>query len=181
MTPKQLKSASKFLSLILRHRPEVVNVTLDDSGWVGVDVLLTAIQTEKPWYTREVLDEVVATNNKKRFEFSEDDSRIRARQGHSVDVDLGYTPKEPPTFLFHGTAEKHMVNILKGGLRKMKRHHVHLSPDEATATSVGARHGKVVVLRVRAADLARTGAKFYVTANHVWLTDRVPLAYFERV
>ena len=177
MEPRQLKHASKFLSLILRHRPEVVDISLEEAGWVDVDTLLTAIQTQKNWYTRKVLDEVVATNNKKRFEFSDDGVKIRARQGHSVDVDLGYEPKEPPDKLYHGTALKFIDSIRAQGLRKMKRHHVHLSQDHDTASNVGSRHGTVVVLTIDSKKMFEDGHKFYVTGNGVWLVESVGSNY----
>jgi putative RNA 2'-phosphotransferase len=166
--------ASKFLSLVLRHKPEEVGITLDAHGWVEVAVLLEAVKDK---FDRAMLDRVVAENNKKRFEFSEDGLRIRASQGHSVDVDLGYAPAEPPEFLYHGTAVQHLDSIRTTGLDKRSRHAVHLSVDEATARSVGSRHGRPVILRVRARDLAAAGAVFYRSTNGVWLTDAVPAEY----
>jgi len=177
LTRKQLKHASKFLSLVLRHRPQAVGIELDDAGWVGVDTLLTAFHEKKPWYTREVLDEVVATNNKKRFEFDDTGTRIRARQGHSVDVDLGYKPVDPPDVLYHGTALKYIDSIRNQGLRKMKRHHVHLSADHDTASNVGSRHGTVMVLTIDAKQMHADGHQFYVSNNGVWLVDSVPVKY----
>ena len=126
-----------------------------------------------------MLDQVVAENNKKRFEFSEDGTRIRASQGHSVEVDLGYEPKSPPEFLYHGTATKFLDSIFKRGLDKRKRHHVHMSADHDTATNVGSRHGKVVVLRVRAQAMVQAGHQFYRSTNGVWLTEAVPSEYLE--
>lgn len=180
MTPKEVKHASKFLSLILRHRPEVAGITLDEAGWVDVSELLTAFQTtaDKPWYTKEVLSEVVDTNDKKRFEYSEDGTRIRASQGHSLKVDLGYEETEPPSILYHGTATRFMDKIQASGLSKMQRHHVHLSADLNLARSVGTRHGKPVVVYVDAEAMHQDGHKFYVTPNGVWLTDNVASHYF---
>jgi putative RNA 2'-phosphotransferase len=168
--------ASKFLSLILRHKPEEVGVTLDEHGWVDVAVLLTALAGKMD---RPMLDRAVAENNKKRFEFSSDGLRIRASQGHSVDVDLGYAPADPPEFLYHGTTDRFLDSIRATGLEKRSRHAVHLCEDEATARSVGSRHGKPVILRVRARDLAATGAVFHRSTNGVWLTDSVPIAYLQ--
>lgn len=167
-----LVRASKHLSLVLRHDPASVGLTLTEDGWVGVSDLLAALSGR---LDRPMLDRVVAENNKKRFEFSEDGLRIRARQGHSVDVDLGYEPTVPPEFLYHGTAVSAFAAIRKSGLVKMGRHAVHLSADTATARNVGGRHGKPVVLVVCAGALHRqTGAEFFLTANGVWLTDQVP-------
>lgn len=168
--------ASKFLSLVLRHKPEEVGVTLDPHGWVDVDVLLAAMRGK---LDRAMLDRAVAENNKKRFEFSEDGLRIRASQGHSVDVDLGYAPAEPPEILYHGTAERNVASIRTGGLDNRARHAVHLSSTVDTALNVGGRHGKPVVLRVRARALAATGATFQVSTNGVWLTDAVPPEFIE--
>lgn len=165
-------SASKHLSLVLRHDPGSVGLTLDPQGWVAVSDLLAAMRLD-----RAMLDRVVAENNKKRFEFSEDGLRIRARQGHSVEVDLGYEPAEPPAILYHGTGAATFPAIRKQGLLKMSRHAVHLSADEATARNVGSRHGKPVVMVVYAGTMHLYGAKFYVTPNGVWLTDHVPPGY----
>ena len=124
--------------------------------------------------TREELEVIVTTSDKQRFAFDESGARIRANQGHSVDIDLQLTPTVPLAVLFHGTGEGTVPAILREGLRKMRRHHVHLSPDVATATRVGTRHGRPVVLAVDAAAMCRAGHEFFVSANGVWLTDAVP-------
>jgi putative RNA 2'-phosphotransferase len=166
---------SKILSLVLRHKPEEVGITLDPAGWVEVAILLPALQKKMgPVYTPEFLDRIVNENNKKRFEYNEDKTRIRASQGHSVEVELGYTATEPPEFLFHGTVDYVLNSIQAKGLLKGERHHVHLSADQETATKVGARRGKPVVLCVHAGAMHRAGAQFFVSTNGVWLTEYVP-------
>lgn len=170
---------SKFLSLLLRHRPEVAGLELDPQGWVEVDVLLEKVRAAGHNMDRALLETVVATNNKKRFAFSEDGLRIRASQGHSVAIELGYAPVTPPEWLFHGTATRHLSAIREAGLIKGKRHHVHLSREEKTAVQVGGRHGVAVVLRVRAGEMHAAGHVFYCSENGVWLTDAVPPEYLE--
>ena len=160
---------SKRLSYVLRHAPGSAGLTLDDAGWVDVDDLMAALRL-----TRAELDDVVARNDKQRFAFDASGTRIRASQGHSVPIDLGYTPASPPAELFHGTVERHLAAILAEGLRPGSRHAVHLSPDAETARKVGARRGRPVVLRVDAAALAAEGAAFTRSANGVWLVDAVP-------
>ena len=161
--------ASKRLSSVLRHRPDSVGLTLDDAGWVDVEELLAALSM-----TRAELDEVVARNDKQRFALDPSGTRIRASQGHSVPVDLGYSPAVPPDVLFHGTAERFLPAILREGLRPGNRHAVHLSADVATARRVGARRGTPVVLRVDAAAMAVAGSTFQRSTNGVWLVAAVP-------
>jgi putative RNA 2'-phosphotransferase len=170
---------SKFLSLVLRHRPEVIGVQLDEQGWVGVDELLAACAAHGRALSRAELDEVVAHNNKQRFAISADGQRIRASQGHSVVVNLGYERATPPEILYHGTAQKFLPSIRAQGLVKGKRHHVHLSADPVTAQSVGQRHGQPVVLTVRAGEMVRAGISFYRSANGVWLAETVPYGYID--
>ncbi|MEW2520703.1 RNA 2'-phosphotransferase [Actinacidiphila alni] len=171
---KKTVRTSKFLSMVLRHNPDAVGITLDAAGWVEVDVLLAACAAKGRRISRADLDHVVATNNKKRFAYSEDGRRIRASQGHSVTVELGLEAVEPPEVLYHGTAARTLPLILAEGLRPMSRQDVHLSADRETAVRVGARHGRPVVLVVDARGLAAEGHVFRVSANGVWLTDRVP-------
>lgn len=178
---QSLVRASKFLSLVLRHQPEVVGVTLDGAGWIDVDVLLAALARHGNAMTRETLDEVVFSNDKQRFAFSDDGGRIRANQGHSVEVDLQLEPKSPPALLYHGTADRFLDLILREGLRAMSRHHVHLSSSKEVAMRVGKRHGQLVLLCVNAAEMHREGHVFFQSANGVWLTDFVPTAHFKRV
>jgi putative RNA 2'-phosphotransferase len=173
----RLVGTSKFLSLVLRHQPEVIGLSLDAEGWVNVDELLAACREHGKEITRTILEEVVATNDKKRFAFSDDQRRIRANQGHSVDVDLNLESKSPPEFLYHGTVERFLESIRRHGLVRGKRGHVHLSPDRQTAKQVGSRRGKPVILIVAAERMHRDGHSFYLSDNGVWLTAAVPADY----
>lgn len=177
MEPEQAKQVSKFLSLVLRHRPEMIGLTLDPAGWVGVTELLEAAGRHGQAITEDELRYVVRTSDKQRFALSDDGLRIRASQGHSVEVDLGYAPAEPPAVLYHGTVGKFVASIRKQGLLKRERHHVHLSADVETATKVGQRRGEAVILEVDAAGMRRAGMAFFLSANGVWLTERVPAEY----
>jgi putative RNA 2'-phosphotransferase len=168
---------SKFLSLVLRHEPHKLGLTLDTAGWVSVSVLLDALQQHNRPLTRAQLEHIVVTNNKQRFAFSEDGQRIRANQGHSVEIELGYELAVPPAVLYHGTATRFLDSIRAQGLVKGARHHVHLSADEATARNVGTRHGKPVILIVQAAQMHEVGYDFFLSANGVWLTDHVPHSF----
>lgn len=173
-----LVSTSKFLSLVLRHQPEVIGLILDDSGWADIDTLIRLSQPHKP-LTRALIERVVEENSKQRFAISDDGRRIRANQGHSVGVDLGFLPVTPPTLLYHGTATRFVETIRREGLVKRSRQHVHLSADADTATSVGARHGKPAVLIVRAAEMAAERHAFFRSDNGVWLTDAVPVRFID--
>ncbi|MEO1591989.1 MAG: RNA 2'-phosphotransferase [Cyanobacteria bacterium J06632_22] len=179
-TDKRLKQISKYLSLHLRHQPEKLGLTLAPGGWVDITALLSASTAKGFDLTREELRQVVATNEKQRFSIDETGTRIRANQGHSVTVDLQLDPIEPPTVLYHGTAEKTLTAILKEGLLPMQRQHVHLSADVATAQRVGARHGKPVVLTVSALEMHHQGHCFYRSSNGVWLCDRIPPDQLQR-
>ena len=170
---------SKRLSFVLRHRPDSIGLTLDDAGWVGVDELLAALARSGMRLTRAELDAVVAGNDKQRFALDDAGTRIRASQGHSVPVALGYRHEIPPDVLFHGTVQHFVPAILAEGLRPGQRHAVHLSPDVATASAVGGRRGRPVVLRVDAAAMVADGLLFTRSANGVWLTDAVPARYLE--
>jgi len=171
---KDLVRKSKFLSLILRHEPHRVGLEPDAAGWVPVSELLEAVNRHGVSLTLEQLKQVVATKDKKRFKFSEDGSRIRASQGHSIEVDLQYESQTPPELLYHGTPERFVASIRANGLNKGQRHHVHLSPDPQTAIKVGQRRGRPVVLAIRSGEMHRQGHLFYLSANGVWLTDEVP-------
>jgi putative RNA 2'-phosphotransferase len=179
MDEKSRTSLSKFLSLVLRHEPEAIGIKLDGQGWVAIESLLGQCHAHGKDISRAMLDEVVETSPKRRFAISEDGLTIRASQGHSVDVQLGYQPATPPEVLFHGTVASSLDPIKSGGLTKMARHHVHLSPDSETARAVGARRGKPVVLQIAAGRMHRDGHSFYLSANGVWLTDRVPPQYID--
>ena len=168
---------SKRLSFVLRHRPDSIGLALDDAGWVDVDELLSALADAGSRLTRAELDAVVAGNDKQRFAFDASGTRIRASQGHSVEVALGYRPATPPDVLFHGTVERFLPAILTEGLRPGRRHAVHLSPDVVTARTVGGRRGRPVILRVDAAAMVADGTAFTRSANGVWLTDAVPPRY----
>lgn len=172
---------SKRLSLVLRHDPASVGLTLDPAGWVRVDDLLEALRTADVDVSRAALDEVVRTSDKQRFAFDGTGTRIRAQQGHSVPVDLGLDPEDPPAVLWHGTVDRFLGAILAEGLAPRQRHHVHLSPDVATARVVGARRGAPVLLRVDAAAMAADGHVFRCSGNGVWLVDAVPPRYLEVV
>jgi putative RNA 2'-phosphotransferase len=179
MTKKETIRISKFLTLILRHEPECVGLRLDKAGWVHVSELLEAVNRHGTALTREQLNHVVATNDKKRFAFSNDRRRIRANQGHSIDVDLHYAPKAPPELLYHGTATRFLDAIRRRGLQKMQRHDVHLSSDPQLGKQVGGRHGKPLVLTIRAGDMHRAGHVFRRSANGVWLVEHVPAKFIK--
>jgi len=166
---------SKYLSKHLRHQPERIGLTLDEAGWVEIDELIAACAAHGFRVTRDELDHVVAANDKKRFAI--DGTRIRASQGHSVEVDLGLDPAVPPPYLYHGTVARSLDAIRAEGLRPMNRHDVHLSADRETATRVGARRGRPVVLSVDAGAMHQDGHVFHLSANGVWLTKSVPPRY----
>ncbi len=178
-TDKEITRTSKFLSLVLRHEPERLGLTLDEAGWVDVAVLLEAVNRQGVPLTLEQLKHLVATNDKKRFAFNEDGTRIRASQGHSVEVDLKYTPQTPPETLFHGTPERFVDSIRATGLNKGERHHVHLAADEMTASKVGERRGRPAILRIRSGEMHRDGHIFYRSENGVWLVEHVPSQFIE--
>lgn len=171
MTDKEKNNISKFLSLVLRHKPEEIGLILDDEGWASVNELIEKINNTGLALAFEDLKEVVETNDKKRFVFSNDFSMMRANQGHSIDVDLKLEPVTPPTILYHGTAEKNIASILKKGILKQDRNYVHLSTDIDTATKVGMRYGKPVIIEVAALEMSKNGYLFYLSENNVWLTD----------
>jgi len=168
---------SKFLSLVLRHKPEEVGVELDREGWVSVSRLLEALEANGLRLTLDELHEVVRANDKQRFSFSPDGLSIRASQGHSVEVELGYEPSEPPPNLYQGTAERFLPSIRQQGLLRGRRHHVHLSEQEATAVAVGMRYGRPVILSIASGAMHADGHPFFRSANGVWLTKHVPARY----
>ncbi|RBL90608.1 RNA 2'-phosphotransferase [Chitinophaga flava] len=179
MNPNRIKNISKFLSLILRHSPEIIGLKLDANGWADVQELMAKAGRKGQQFTLEELSIVVAENDKQRFAFNEDKTRIRANQGHSINVSLDLEAAEPPEYLYHGTVGKFMSSIRTEGLLKMSRHHVHLSELKATAQAVGSRRGLPVILTVRSGSMHRDGVKFYKSANNVWLTDHVPAKYID--
>ena len=179
MNDKDIVRTSKFLSLVLRHEPERVGLKLGEAGWVGVDEFLKAVNSHGVSLTLDQLKHIVATSDKKRFAFSEDGLRIRASQGHSLEVDLQYAPLTPPETLYHGTAVRFLDSIRQQGLQKMERHDVHLSAETTLTLQVGGRHGKPVLLTIRAGDMHRAGFVFRCSANGVWLVDHVPPQFIE--
>ena len=176
MNPEQIVRASKFLSLILRHKPETIGVTLDPEGWTDIDEL---VAKSKGRLTRELVFAAVRDNDKQRFAVSDDDRRIRALQGHSLDVDLKLEPKTPPDVLYHGTYQKAVAAIQREGLKKMQRQHVHMAADLHTASSVGMRRGAPVIYKVLAMRMHEAGFLFYQSENGVWLTNHVPPEYLQ--
>ena len=173
-----LKETSKFISLILRHKPETIGITLDEHGWANVDELIAGIsKTEN--FNMDMLEEIVRTDEKQRYSFNDDKTLIRANQGHSIPVDVELEKLEPPKYLYHGTGEKYKESIDKLGLIPKSRLYVHLSPDIETALKVGSRHGKPVVYRVLARDMYNAGFDFFKSVNGVWLTKEVPTKYLE--
>lgn len=180
MNDKEIVELSKRLSNWLRHNPEAVGLDPDEAGWVPVETLLRQAAANGKRFTRAQLDLVVERNNKRRFEFDDSGRLIRARQGHSIPVDLGYAPTEPPPVLYHGTATRTVPLIMAEGLLPMNRHAVHLSADTGTARAVGTRHGKPAILTVDAAAMRRDGHEFFLTGNGVWLVAAVPPSYLGR-
>jgi putative RNA 2'-phosphotransferase len=180
MNDTQIVRTSKFLSKHLRHAPEALGLQLAPGGWVEVDALLAGCAGAGVRLTRTQLEEVVARNDKQRFSFDAEGRRIRANQGHSTEVDLQLTPTEPPAVLYHGTPERTAPVVEQEGLRKMRRHHVHLSPDVETAARVGTRRGRPVIFAVDAAAMRAAGYVFYASENGVWLTVTVPPRFLRR-
>ncbi|MCH5343323.1 MAG: RNA 2'-phosphotransferase [Acetatifactor sp.] len=170
---------SKYISLILRHKPEVIGVTLDEHGWANVEELIAGIQKTHS-IDRALLEEIVRTDAKQRYSFNEDKTLIRANQGHSIPVDVELPVVEPPEILWHGTGEKYTESIDKNGLIPKSRLYVHLSGDEETAQTVGKRHGKPVIYKVLSGQMAKEGYSFYQSVNGVWLTKAVPAKYLEK-
>ena len=169
--PDQL---SKFLSFVLRHKPDTIGLKLDNEGWAPIDTLIAKSAAAGTSFNREDLRRVVETSDKKRFSVSEDRQHIRAAQGHSVTVELGLLPQEPPSLLYHGTTIRFLRSILLEGLKPQTRQQVHLSVDEATAYRVGQRHGKPVIFEVEALSMHAEGFMFFLADNGVWLTNQVP-------
>ncbi len=171
-----LIETSRYISLILRHKPETIGITLDEHGWANVDDLISGVNRTHH-LTKELLEEIVRTDNKMRYSFNEDKTLIRANQGHSIPVDVELAESIPPAVLYHGTAEKYVSSIDQIGLIPKSRLYVHLSSDVDTAIKVGTRHGKAVVYLIDTAKMIEGGYKFYLSVNHVWLTKVVPVKY----
>ena len=172
-------SYGKFLSLVLRHKPETIGLILDPQGWADIDSLLSGCRKKGLELDRKTLERITEADDKQRFQFSTDGLKLRACQGHSVPVDLEFEPMVPPDKLYHGTTERFLASILKKGLVKGRRLYVHLSQDVETARKVGSRRGPASILEIRSRDMHHSGLRFYLTANGVWLTDHVPAQYLK--
>jgi putative RNA 2'-phosphotransferase len=179
MNEKEITSTSKFLSFVLRHEPQSIGIMLDPQGWTDIDTLIRKVNEANVPLTLEALKIIVETSPKKRFAFNEALNMIRANQGHSVEVELGYKATKPPSILYHGTGEKSIAQIRQEGLKKGQRHHVHLSADKDTALKVGRRHGKPFIFEVLADQMFADNFEFFVSENGVWLTDSVPSNYLK--
>ena len=177
MHTQKLESIGKFLSLVLRHKPEKIGIKLDQSGWCDVTELITKSNSYGIKFDIEILKQIVESDSKKRFAFKDNFSKIRASQGHSINIKLGYTSQKPPEILYHGTGEKSVQSILSTGLQKRDRQYVHLSDDITTAKKVGQRHGDPVILKILSGDMYREKFEFFLSDNDVWLTDYVPVKY----
>lgn len=171
---------SKYISLILRHKPQVIGITLDEHGWANVDELIDGVSKTHP-FTKEILEQIVEEDNKQRYSFNEDKTLIRANQGHSIPVDVELPETVPPEILYHGTAEKFEADIDRMGLIPKSRLYVHLSGDVDTAVNVGKRHGKPVIYEVSSGKMHRDGIVFYRSVNGVWLTKSVPVEYLKKI
>jgi len=176
---KENTKISKFISLLLRHKPEIIGLALDENGWVEVDDLIEKMNKNGFKITVDILNHIVTTNSKKRFSFNDSKTKIRASQGHSIEVELHLKETPPPKYLYHGTAEKSVSSILKSGLEKRNRQYVHLSSDPQTARIVGQRHGKATVFMVAAGKMKEDGFPFYLSDNNVWLIENVPVNYLK--
>ena len=173
------ESLGRFLSLVLRHQPQAAYITLDRHGWADIEKLLAGCVRAGKSMDRETLERIVREDNKQRYTFNEDCTKIRANQGHSIPVDVGLRRVQPPQYLYHGTAARFLPAIQAEGIQRMNRQYVHLSPDYQTAVAVGRRHGSpVVVLRIEAGTMAQSGVTFFLSENGVWLCEYVPPEYF---
>lgn len=179
---KSLTELSKYISLILRHKPSAANIELDEHGWANVQELIAGINQadQNNNIDIEKLEEIVRTDNKQRYSFNEDKTLIRANQGHSIPVDVELEEIVPPEYLWHGTGQKYMESIDNEGLVPKSRLYVHLSGDEETAINVGKRHGKLLMYKVLSGKMVEDGYKFYRSVNGVWLTKKVPVKYLEK-
>ena len=178
----KLKDTSKFISLILRHKPGTIGISLDEHGWADVQELIAGINASgNHQLDMDLLEEIVRTDEKQRYSFNEDHTLIRANQGHSIPVDVELEEMIPPAILYHGTGEKYVASIDREGLIPKSRLYVHLSSDEETARKVGSRHGKPVIYTVDCAAMTADGYQFFLSANHVWLTKAVPAEYLTKL
>ena len=178
----KLKDTSKFISLILRHKPGTIGISLDEHGWADVQELIAGINASgNHQLDMDLLEEIGRTDEKQRYSFNEDHTLIRANQGHSIPVDVELEEMIPPAILYHGTGEKYVASIDREGLIPKSRLYVHLSSDEETARKVGSRHGKPVIYTVDCAAMTADGYQFFLSANHVWLTKAVPAGYLTKL
>jgi len=177
MTEQDKKRIGKFLSLVLRHDPDKIGLELDEQGWANVKELIEKCKKHRYHFSMEDLIEIVETNDKQRYSFNEKRNKIRANQGHSIDIDLALSPTEPPEYLYHGTATRFLSSIMEEGIVKGSRQHVHLSKDKETATKVGTRHGKPTILTIRTGQMYADGILFYQSDNGVWLTEYIDVKY----
>ena len=177
---KNEQRTSRFLSLVLRHDPGAIGLSLDAEGWADVKTLLDRLKEHRKSVTRDMLENIVSENNKQRFHFSEDGTRIRAAQGHSIEIDFKLVAKTPPDVLYHGTASRFVEEIANDGILKMSRQHVHLCEDPRAAHLVGQRHGRAIILEIAAKLMTSHGHQFYLSENGVWLTEHVPPDYLNR-
>ncbi len=175
----KLDKLSVFISLVLRHKPDAAGIQLDEHGWANADELIEGIKNTGRQIDMDILEEIVRTDNKQRYSFNEDKTLIRANQGHSILVDVELEEKQPPQYLYHGTADRFLDSIVIEGLKPMNRLYVHLSNDKETAVKVGKRHGKPVVLKIKAEEMWKDGIKFYLSQNGVWLTKYVDKQYID--
>lgn len=178
---KNLKKISKFLSLVLRHKPEEIGIRLDQEGWTDIEGLLGALKLSGTELDHQTLMEIVRTSDKKRFAVDQDETKIRANQGHSVPVDLNLQPLAPPEFLYHGTVQKSLESILNTGLSRGSRHHVHLSDDIPTAQTVGSRRGRAIILKIHSRKMHAEGYPFFRSKNGVWLAESVEPRFIEKL
>lgn len=181
MESKNKKNLSKFIALILRHKPEAIGITLDENGWASVSELISGLKASGNEIDMQILEEIVAEDEKQRYSFNSDKTKIRANQGHSVNVDVELKRAEPPEILYHGTGEKYVLLIGQEGLKPKSRLYVHLSKDIETAVKVGSRHGKPIVFEVKTGEMSRNGFEFFLSENGVWLTKSVPVEYLREL
>ena len=174
---KKVKATGSYIAKIIRHKPDLIGISLDENGWASVDELINGINSGDRYIDFELLQEIVRTDDKGRFSFNEDKSKIRAVQGHSIDVDLQLEAITPPKYLYHGTAIKYLESIKQSGIEKRTRNYVHLSPNEIIAKGVGIRHGVPVILKIDTEKMNSDGYEFFMAENGVWLTDYVPFKY----
>lgn len=177
-----LTKMSKFISKILRHKPEIIGISLDECGWANVQELISGINAAgRQHIDMSMLEEIVRTDEKQRYSFNEDRTKIRANQGHSIPVDLNLESQIPPDILYHGTGLQSVPSISRQGLLPMGRMYVHLSKDYETAVKVGQRHGRCCVYEVNTLQMAKDNYIFYQSANHVWLTEYIPVQYLRQM